>query len=324
MSGKRVEYEERKAAVAEGLRLLERRLAELTRALAHVDPTLAVQGVPDPAAAMAKVIDAYTAIDFVGEREDELPETVVGVVGVPSHVLERARAVNEAKDQFKQACRTLWERKMSAPVKDEKGDPLVKPMPWARLMLRELGRPRLSMVAAYRHIPLLESAPVRVGYVRAKSRSVYRRAREDLVSLLNESLRPEAAEDLARLRKLPPRERFLAEVGEHYDQIRVNVTLPTPPPPKGKPRKGAAVNKSATMAKVGKRKSPNRRQLNGALPILYDRKGCTTLPPITFPRPVDAPPSGKAPRRKLLKDEPYLKTLPVHRYVNPPDERYQR
>jgi hypothetical protein len=81
----------------------------------------------------------------------------LGVIGGSAAVIDRADAVNAAKDE-----------------------------------LRELQRSDLSVLAAYRQIPILTG-------------------------------RLTAAEDLQRLQALPPRETHLALVKEHYTNIRANV-----------------------------------------------------------------------------------------------------
>jgi hypothetical protein len=298
VAGDEIEYEECKLAVAGALRELERRLADLVAALAHADTEVSVQGVRDPRRALGKVGEAYAAIDFVGEREDEAPKDVLGVLGVPAHVLARAVAVNEAKDRLKEVCKPLEARRRAAPIKDRQGASVVKPMQWVRLILREIGRPRLNLLAAYRHIPILEKRPARVGYVQARTRAVYKRSREELLSIVSGSMRVGAEEDIARLRKLPPNERFLALVREHYDNVRANVTYPS----------------------LDSR-SRGRVQIRARLPILYPLGRSKEPPLITYPGDGDQARRERAARPSKLREEPYLTTLTVHRYANPTHAR---
>lgn len=299
MDGTAAEYEDCKLAVAGALRELERRLGDLTAALSHADTVLSVHGVRDPRRALKKVGESYLAVDFVGDREDEDPDDVLGVLGVPAHVIARAEAVNEAKDRLKEVCKPLYDRRRAVPVKDSQGRSVVKPLQWVRLILREIGRPRLNLLAVYRHIPILESRPVRIGYVNAHTRAVYRRPREELMRILSESMRVGAEEDIARLRKLPPKERFLAHVRERYENIRANVTFP---------------------GRDGKR-GGERKQIRARLPILYPLDGSKEMPLITYPGEGGPAPVASSVRASKLQEEAYLETMTVHRYADPADAR---
>ena len=73
-------------------------------------------------------------------------QAVLGVVGAPAHVIARAIEVNEAKAALKKCCGPLQQRRMSAVVKDADGRDVVKPMSVIRLMLRDVGRPRLNLL----------------------------------------------------------------------------------------------------------------------------------------------------------------------------------
>lgn len=308
MSGSGQEYEERKLEVAAALRELERCVGELSRALAHAEVTIRVEGTNDPKEAVRLVAEGYAAMDFVEDGDDKPPQCVLGVVGVPFHVKERARAVNDAKGRFETACNKLWDRRMSATVKDRKGRPLVKKMPWVRLMLRELGRPRLSMIAACRRIRILDEAPLKVRFHKVRTRSVYKRARADLIEALSESSRVEAAEDLARLRRLPPSERYLGEVREYFEHHRAHVTLPF------EPKDGD---------KVTKRKQPKtmREQFGAAMPLLYERDRGKPDPVVRFPG--EGGPQRHAGRPRKLQEHAFLRTMAIHRYADPADARYK-
>lgn len=114
------------------------------------------------------------------------------MVGAPAHVIARAIEVNEAKAALKKCCGPLQQRRMSAVVKDADGRDVVKPMSVIRLMLRDVGRPRLNLLAATRKIPVLEKRPKKVGYVKAKTRAVYKQTREELLALLEMPHDPQA------------------------------------------------------------------------------------------------------------------------------------
>ena len=294
MSGTDPDYEDCKLIVAAALRALERSLHGLTAALSHADVQISVKGTDDPRAALQQVGDAYCAIEFVGDRDQKEPDDVLGVVGVPADVLARAAAVNEAKDRLKEACTPLYERRRAVPGQDKAGRPIVKQVPWVRLMMRELGRPRLNLLAAYRRIPILEKRPLRVAYVQARTRAVYRRSRDELIQLLSESTRIGAAEDIVRLRQLPSTERYLAEVRGYHQNTRANIRYPS----------------LDTKAR-------GRVQIHARLPILYPRGRSKDLPLITYPGQGAPPPLAGSVRQRKLREEAFLSTMTVHRYADP-------
>jgi hypothetical protein len=225
---------------------------------------------------------------------------VLGVVGAPAHVIARAIEVNEAKAALKKCCGPLQQRRMSAVVKDADGRDVVKPMSVIRLMLRDVGRPRLNLLAAYRKIPVLEKRPKKVGYVKAKTRAVYKQTREELLALLEESSRPGAEEDRARLRKLPRGEGGLAWVGPYHENTRANVTYAT-----------------------GDRTARVRRQIAAQLPVLYPLGRSKVLPEVEFPIEGPRRSEASAPREARIEAQAYLTTMPVHRYLRdgPPVRR---
>jgi len=68
--------------------------------------------------------------------------------------------------------------RVRVPVKDGHGGRVAKSLPLVRVILRELQRSDLSLLAAYRQIPLLTGRVERVAYTRA--RAVYRKDRAAL------------------------------------------------------------------------------------------------------------------------------------------------
>jgi hypothetical protein len=167
-------------------------------------------------------------------------------------------------------------------------------------MLRDVGRPRLNLLAAYRKIPVLEKRPKKVGYVKAKTRAVYKQTREELLALLEESSRPGAEEDRARLRKLPRGEGGLAWVGPYHENTRANVTYAT-----------------------GDRTARVRRQIAAQLPVLYPLGRSKVLPEVEFPIEGPRRSEASAPREARIEAQAYLTTMPVHRYLKdgPPVRR---
>jgi hypothetical protein len=278
--------DDRRLAVATALRALEQRLERLATALAHLsNPWIQVDGADAPGMAMQRVISAYTTIDL---EMDDAPATSVvclGVVGVPRTVVDLVQEVNAAKAALRAVCAPLQLVRMRVP--DGAG---TKALPLIRVILRSLQRSDLNLLAAYRRIAVLgPSAPRSVAYTRARTRSVYRKPVEDVARMLENAEGPKAAADRERVLALTGGERHLAQVRDHYENIRANVVY-------GREDGGRV-----------------RMQLAAELPLLYLAKRGTPAPVVTFPalREPDAPVRRRASR---LESRPFLETLPVYRY----------
>ena len=147
----------------------------------------------------------------------------LGVIGGTAAVIDRAEAVNAAKaalrDQLKVPLRTC---RVRIPVKDGQGGRVVKSLPLVRVILRELQRSDLNLLAAYRKIPILTG---RVEARRLHARAHPRRLSQDRARdpRTARGLRRPAADDRQRVQQLPARETHLALVKEHYTNIRANV-----------------------------------------------------------------------------------------------------
>ena len=138
--------------VAQGLRALEASIARFTAALAHSEAVIQVaQRVGDVSAARL-CCEAYSTIDY--RMDDEVGTSIVclGVVGATSEILRRAKTVNTAKARFKAICTPLQRIRTRIPVKD--GSSPTKAIPVIRVILRNIQRSDLNLLAAYRKIQI--------------------------------------------------------------------------------------------------------------------------------------------------------------------------
>ena len=286
--------EEDKLKVAGALRHLERVLTNLVDALAHravdldVDDSAAVYA----AQARERVCDAYGTIDL---RITDVPSQSVvcmGMVGVPPDLITLAHLVNAAKSQLRAVCVPLQRVKTRVVVTDGPR-PRTKALPLIRVILRNLQRSDLNLLAAYRKIPVLDTAPASIVYTRARTRSVYRKSIEDIEAMLSTSDSPATLDDRARVRLLHPPELHLALVRDHYENVRANVTFPALP--------GSA---------------PRRRLMAAELPLLYPQASGVAPPRIIY---LERAPEGDSrplrTRRSKLESTPYLQTLAAYRYL---------
>ena len=278
--------------VAAALQSLEKRLAAFTTSLAHGDPLITLSG-HSGTSVTRRACEAYAAIDYQSHEDEANTSPVcIGVVGANADVLRKANAVNEAKEAFKALCAPLHRVQVRIPIKGEKTP--TKPMSAMRVILRNIQRSDLNLLAAYRKIPILGAPPKTVTYTRANTRAVYRKTVEEIAEMLANLYSPAAFADRELIAALDRRVTHLALVKERYQNIRANVLY-------------------ARLDAKGR----GRIQMSAELPLIYAtgaRRGRRSEPPeVHFPSDSD----DSKPRRireSLLEPVPYLKSLPVFRY----------
>jgi hypothetical protein len=276
--------------VAHALGALEKATTHLVDALAHRSVWIAVEDASSDGIAVQAACAAYSAIDY--GMEDDVGSSVVclGVIGAAPEVLLRAEAVNAAKTALKGVCAPLQHLRMRVPVKDDAHP--TKAIPVIRVILRNIQRSDLNLLAAYRKIPILAAPPSTVTYTRANTRSVYRKSIAAIREMLAGLEGPTAADDRARLSTLTRTESHLALVRQRYQNIRANVLY-------------------ARLDRRGR----GRRQIAAELPLMYALGRPEHCPQVNFP--VASAPAGTEPRRtrqSQLDAQPFLQSLPVYRY----------
>ena len=159
-----------------------------------------------------------------------------------------------------------------------------------RVILRNIQRSDLNLLAAYRKIPILGSPPKSVTYTRANTRAVYRKSVEEIAEMLSNLHSSAAIADRELVANLDRRITHLAWVKERYQNIRANVLY------------------SRLDAK-----GRGRIQIGAELPLLYATGRRNEPPEVHFPG--DAEDSNpKRTRVSKLEAEPFLRSLPVYRY----------
>jgi hypothetical protein len=274
--------------VARALSEVEARLARLVAALAHGVVSVELEPSEVAGSAIRRACEAYSAIDY--RMEDAVGESVtcIGVIGVGSEILRLAAAVNVAKADLKKVCAPLQGVRIRVPVKG--GPSSTKAIPAIRVLLRQIQRSDLNLLAAYRKIPVLSARPASITFTRANTRSVYRKSVEEIDEMLVNLGGPTALADRGRLGTLDRRETHLALAKERYRNIRANV-LYAHLDPRGR----------------------GRMQIAAELPLLYPRGRLGEAPEVRFPAPVDAHPIPRI-RQAKLEPHPFLESLPVYRY----------
>jgi hypothetical protein len=277
-----------RAQVARALEALETSIEDLVNALAHSGALACIEGASE-ADPLRRACQAYSAINY--RMEDEVGASVVclGALGTNAEMLKRAAAVNTLKAEFKGLCAPLYRVRIRVPVKGEPSP--TKAISALRVILRNIQRSDLNLLAAYRKIPILDAPPASITYTRAFTRAVYRKSVDEILTLLRTSERKGASADRARLETLSPRETHLALVKERYQNIRANILY-------------------ARMDARGR----GRVQIAAELPILYSQ-GRSAAPEIHFPPPADEPRAVRRIRQSKLEATPFLESLPAYRYA---------
>jgi hypothetical protein len=291
MSSAGVSHEPHKLAIAEALRALERSLELFIAALSHEAAPVSAEGAASPREARRRVCDAYAAIDYAPDQDVNTSPTCLGVIGGSATVIARANAVNVAKGKLRGACAAIQNQRVRVPVKDGQGGRVVKSLPLVRVILRELARSDLNLLAAYRKIPILTGRIERVAYVRAHTRAVYRKDRAAIEALLDGLDRAAVDDDRTKLRRLPASEAHLALVKERYTNVRANVWF--------------------TGLDARNR---GRVQVSAELPLLYPLGRSKDIPEIKYPGADEGASVSTRQRAGKLEDKPLLESLPVYRY----------
>jgi hypothetical protein len=283
----RVDLHAHRSQVAQTLEALEASLARLVSVLAHSRANVSLEDAAEPSP-VRRVCEAYSAINY--QMEDEVGESVIcpGVVAADLGAMRCAAEVNALKERFKKICAPLRRVQMRIPVK---GEVPTRKLSAIRVILRNIQRSDLNLLAAYRKIPLLGVPPASITYTRAYTRSVYRKSVDELFTLLSTSDGPKASADRARLESLSPRETHLAFVKHHYGNIRANIV-------------------NARLDARGR----GRLQIAAELPILYS-PGRRPPAEVRFPAPQDQELGPRRSRQHKIEAEAFLQTIPVYRYT---------
>jgi hypothetical protein len=280
--------------VARGLNAVEASLALLVNALAHSAVSIEAEPTADEESPIRRVCEAYSTINYRMDDEVGLSVVCLGVIGANAEILRLAEAVNRAKANFIVVCAPLQDIFTRIPVKDETSP--TRSVPLIRVILRNLQRSDLNLLAAYRNIPILGAPPASVTYTRANTRAVYRKSLEEIDELLQNREGPAATADRQRLETLDRRETHLALVKARYQNIRANVLY-------------------ARLDTRGR----GRIQISAELPLLYAKNRRVVSPEVRFPASGDPANPSRA-RQPRLEPVPFMHSIPVYRYARLVDQ----
>jgi len=178
-----VDYTEIKQQVAAALRDLEHTLERFIDTLSHDAALVSAEGATSDRDALRCICEAYATIDYGQDDAANESPLCLGVVGVSAAVVKQAADLNAVKSALRDRLKVLRPHRVRVPVKDGQGGRVVKSLPLVRVILRELQRSDLNVLAAYRKVPVLTGRVARVAYTRALTRAVYRLPRSDLATM---------------------------------------------------------------------------------------------------------------------------------------------
>lgn len=285
-----MDLESLKPRVAESLRTLEKQLERFVDVLAHRPVWIQVDGAATHRGAIRAACEAFGTIRYEMEDDVETSPVCLGVIAASADVIACAEQLNSAKAEFKALCAPLQRVRMRVPVRGDDGP--TKALSVLRVILRALQRSDLNVHAAYRKVPILAAPPRLIAYTRARTRSVYRKSVEEIATTLMSYEGPDASRDRARLASLSPRETHLALVRERYENIRANVAY-------------------HRLDKRGR----GRVQIPAELPLLCPKGKDFAPPEVRFPTSDQTHESAARVREAEIEPEPFLRSLPVYRYV---------
>ncbi|MDS4025529.1 MAG: DNA replication terminus site-binding protein [Candidatus Contendobacter sp.] len=237
-----------------------------------------------------KAIQLYRALWYEESQDGRETLTCPGIVGASSETLAIANVCNAAKDEFKAAVlalKGLGRDKVNGAMTD-----LHRRWETVATAMRRLGAARLNLKQAYRHIPLLDRRPLKIGFTWSKQgRVIQRTSVAEARRLLEQRVEtPQVQSDLRRLAEINGDEP-LARVRGVCPHLRANIVF----------------------TELGQGRV-SRRLMQAPLPILVPLQRGERLPEFVAVTP--EPPSNPRLRRAdvRIEDEPFLPSARVYRY----------
>ncbi|MDB6096613.1 MAG: replication terminus site-binding family protein [Francisellaceae bacterium] len=288
-----------RVAVIDTFHILKYAIAHLKEALLIQDKDLPAWFLPPLELDHSNFSTRELVFQFINQLEyldTQNPREILvgpGLIAASPETLERVKAVNVAKNNFKAAILKLKKQqiKINDPYLNEQLDSLLeKRSTDITKTLRKIGLSRLHLKQCYRSLPNFETRPLKVSWTWANTRSIKRITREDAIELLvkhNQDIGIQT--QLEKVKALPPHTP-LAIVQELAPHLRANLILPH--------------NNEA-----------KRLMIKGPVPIFYLHNGMD-LP--VFKVPGDK--RGKDLSRPVRSDvkidpQPFLPALRAHLYL---------
>lgn len=240
----------------------------------------------------AKAIQLYQALWYEDGQDGRDTLTCPGIIGADRETLTLAQTCNAAKDTFKTAVlalKTLPKDDMDRLMADlHQRDETVA------LAMKRMGAARLNLKQAYRHIPVLDKRPIKIGFTWSKQgRTIQRTSVREARRLLERRREtPQIRHELERLAPIAETE-MLARVRRVCPHLRANLVFQT------------ADNEI------------QRRLMQAPLPILVPLQPGEQLPEFV---PIAPEPTASQRLQRSdvrIEEEAFLPSIRIHRYRLP-------
>ena len=238
-----------------------------------------------------KAIQIYRALWYEDSQDGRETLTCPGIVGASPTTLKAAHVCNTAKDEFKAAVldlKSLGRVETHTAMAD-----LHRRWESVAVAMRRMGAARLNLKQAYRHIPVLEQRPLKIGFTWSKQGRVIQRTSVAAARRLLEQRveTPQTRLELQRLAEIRDLE-MLARVRSVCPHLRANLVF--------------AANEGSSEV--------YRRLMQAPLPILVPLRPNERVPEFVAVSP--DPPTTPRLRRAYIRieDEPFLPSVRIHRY----------
>lgn len=279
-------------AVANSLNNVDLALEALSAVMVPGSLWATVEGASSTPEALKAILDSCRTIDIPGGASSPPPAGCLGVIAGDAKTVSAVETVNQAKATFREIVAAVRPQRQRIPKSRTAFPNQPTFVQTIRLILSEIGRADLNLLAAYRRFPILVGQPRQVFFCRPGSRSVYKLNRNEILQSLSRIDHPAAGTDWERLHALPQEETHLALVRAHYEHTRANVLFDG-------------------FDKHGR----HRMMVCCELPIVYTVNHRAALPIVKYPMRRKRRESTVAARIGMVCKERFLESLPVHRYL---------
>jgi hypothetical protein len=257
----------------------------------EIDGEMYVAGINDKqgiSQACRKTAEAFDGYRYDVDDTVNSAPVFMGVIGGTATMVDQARIVNFEKTALKALCGIIKEKRMRVNVKDGAGSYKSENKTLIRVILAEIQESNVNLLAAWRMIPILKAQPRQIQFSETQSRAVYRKTRDEVKMMLQESRHIKARDDLGVIRSM--KDEYFALAMPRYTRYQVNV-------------------KYTGLDKAGR----GRKSMTVSLPILYSAERLKEPPRVSYPE-LDG--SGEIRKRKArISEHPILESMSVHRYL---------
>ena len=248
--------------------------------------------IEDSVEIRSKAAWLYHALWYEDGQDGRATVTCPGIVGAAPGTVKEAYACNLAKDNFKNAVLAL--KKLRKAQTDELIAELHHRSQAVATAMQRMGAARLNLKQAYRHVPILDVRPVKIGFTWSKQGKTIQRTTVSEARRLLEKRResPQVRNDLSRLQQIPNNE-VLARVRTVCPHLRANVVFES------------------------KNSDLERRLIQAPLPIIVPLKPGERLPEFI---PIPPTPVGNLRLQRSdvrIEDDVFLPTIRIFRYRQP-------